>query len=301
MGAATDAVSTAIHKLFATANSITLAQAVDGFIAQDLAGKAPLTERWYRQNLAVLVTDLGIRDLAEIQPVDVLAWGAIQLRSGKSPYTISGRIQAARRLFHWLHGMDITPVDLGKLLKRPRLPKGQRSGIDDKDLQTILDAAKGNPRDTALLLFLESTGCRRDGAAGLRVDDIDLERRRASVTEKGSKTRTVIFSEEAGAALAAWLEVRGVSDERVFGLAAVGVSGVLRRYQERLGIRRPVSPHQWRHRFARRALLDGMGLEVVSDLLGHESILVTKVFYGGFNLDQLQDQYDKIRARREKS
>lgn len=293
-----DKLLTAIYALFSSANSATLSQAVAGFLAQECAGKSPQTERQYRKQLAALVSGLGDKSLAEIQVFEVSAWGAEQLRSKKSPYTISARIQAARRFFRWLLAVEIVPVDLGKGLRRPKLPKGTRPGISDTDLETILDAAKDNRRDTALILFLASSGCRRGGAAALTVGDLDLERRRASVTEKGGKARTVIISGEARDALQAWLDQRPASyGESVFGLQPVGISGVLRRYREKLGLQQ-VSPHQLRHRFARKSIMDGMDISQVAQLLGHENVEMTVRFYGQFSVDQLQESYDRARQAR---
>ena len=62
-------------------------------------------------------------------------------------------------------------------------------------------------RDRAVILMLFDTGCRVGGLCGLRVSDVDLERRRAVVTELGGKVRIVFFREETAEALEAWLAV----------------------------------------------------------------------------------------------
>ena len=134
--------------------------------------------------------------------------------------------------------------------------------------------------------------------------DNERIRRRVTVREKGDKERVVVMTAGALAALLAYLEVRPpCSDEHVFlgqapgrpwkPITEVGISEILRRYKVRLGISGKTSPHQWRHRWCRKRLQDGMGLKQVSQLAGHEDIAVTAMFYGGFSIDELQDSYDK--------
>lgn len=285
------------RRLFTETIEATVQDAVDGFIHLELAGLSPATVRFYRTQLGRFCEDgdIGAQPLSGLDPVDLLSWQALVFARKQSPYSKGAQIKAVKRLFRWLFQRGVLPVNLAADLRLPHLPKGARAGISEANVERILAAAQGNPRDYALLRFLECNGARRGGAATLRWGDLDLERRRATITEKGEKTRQVPLSEAAMAALCALQEDQDTAEsEPVFGLSATGVSQVLRRYKQRLGIREKVSPHQWRHRFARRAIQRGMDISQVAQLLGHESITVTERFYGQFTIDQLQQVYERI-------
>lgn len=304
---------------------ISLDQAVDAFLRVELASRSERTREWYARRLSLLARHLGPgRSVSSVMEADLLLWFE-QLRDRPSRYvggtsrpeiegglsldTLHGYVRAVKRFFKWLHKRGILSVDVSEDLRLPKLPRRGPKGISEKNVQAILEAARSSPRDYALLRFLESTGCRRGGIENLMLDDLSLDasdermRRRVTVREKGGHARTVLLSPGALTALLGWLSVRPpVKDQQVFmgwrpgrgwaPLTADGVTGILRRYKKKLGIKGPVSPHQWRHRFCRDALRRGLNLNQVKQLAGHASITVTALFYADADLDDLQDAYD---------
>lgn len=315
-----------IRTVFAgEAVQVTLGAAVEVFLRAEMIGLSPETAIWYRRRLEALVFAFGPgRLLVDLMEADLVEYYARlherdMLYEGSShpdqagslsPYTLHGHLRAIKRLFKWLFRKGILPVDIAVDLTMPRLPRQGRKGISEANLAAILDAAREDPRDYALLRFLESTGVRRGGIEDLRLGDLNLDsgderiRRRATVREKGEKERTVIMSRESLQSLQAWLAVRpDVTYDQVFlghspgqpwhGLSAEGISGIIARYVRRLGLQGACSPHQWRHRWARHRLHKGMELSQVSQLLGHSDVSVTVKFYGQFTVDQLQEAYDR--------
>lgn len=290
------------------AAEITLTQAAETHLRAISVNKTERTRLQYRYWLARFVSDVGNRPLSDLQPAHLLDW-AISL-DGLSPYTAASYIQAVKRFFAWLHQWDILPLDLAGALTRPRLPRGNRTGISDAHAQAILDAARDHsPRDYAILTFLDSTACRRSGLADLRLSDIDLTatlpaRRRARVREKGHPARTVLLDDTALEALSAWLSVRPVGDtDHVFlsqppgrppaPLQPESIRSIINRYAARLGIQGPVSPHQWRHRTSRRLIRAGLPMKTVAQLNGH-SVLVCERYYSDLTEDDLLDQFEHI-------
>lgn len=292
---------------------VSLGESIGAFLRIEMIGKSPETASWYRDRLTGLADTLGIdRPLGDIQEADLLTWyaGLSERHQKLSTYTLHGHVRACKRFCKWLYKRGILTVDLGGSLDLPRLPRQGRKGISEGNLRAILDAAQDNPRDYALLRFMESTGVRRGGVEHLLLTDLNLDtddarlRRRATVREKGDKERTVLMTPGALSALEAYLAERPeIDDPHVFlgqspgqawhGLSDEGVSAIVRRYKERLGLVGACSPHQWRHRWARRNLQRGMDLSQVSQLLGHEDVAITVKFYGQFTADQLQDAYDR--------
>lgn len=239
-----------------------------------------------------------------------------EAEGGLSVYTKHSYIRAAKRLFAWLHRRLEDYPDLGANLQLPSLPKRGRKGVSDQHAKAILAAARNNQspimaaRDYALIYFLEATGARRGGAANLRLSDLNLDaadariQRRVTVFEKGDEERTVFLTPDALEALLAWLRVRpNIKDNHVFlgqrpgeawkPLSRLGIGEVLNRYKRRLGIEGRVSPHQWRHRWFRTLLHKGMGLKKASQMGGHKGVVVTADFYSDFDVDELQEFYDR--------
>ena len=305
----------------------TLDQALQTFLYIGVGGKSSVTARWYRTKLSDLVNALGSGiPIVSVMEADLLDWfTGLELRSSRwgndsshprtegklSAETLHGYVRACKFFFKWLFEHKVIGENPAEHLALPKIPRRGKSGISEANLKAILEGARENLRDYAVLRFLESTGCRRGGVANLLLSDLNLDaadqriRRRATVREKGDKERTVVMTPAGLAALQAWLEIRPtIDDEHVFlgqtnggdwrPFAEAGISEMMGRYKLRLGLKGKCSPHQWRHRWARKRLMEGMELSQVSQLLGHEDVSVTVRFYGQFTLDQLQDAYDKF-------
>lgn len=310
-----------------TSIAVTLQAAVQAFTRAELGEKSPETRKWYERRLGSLCRALGpARALSSVMEVDLLEWynglksqesryaggrsSRPEVPGGLSPDTLHGYVRATKRFFRWLFKKEILTADLSADLSLPKLPRRGKKGVSDEAAKEVMEAARGNTRDFALLSFIESTGIRRGGAAHLLLSDLDIRspdarlRRRVTVREKGDKERTVVMTQKALYALELWLSERpAVMDDHVFlgkepgsgwhALTESGISGIYRRYKARLGIRERLSPHQWRHRWCRRRLQEGVPISVVSQLAGHEDISVTVRYYGQFGIDELQDQFDE--------
>lgn len=323
----TEAAPGSLQVLFGAGGAahVSILGAIEAFLRVELIGRSPETVTWYRKRLLMLSDYLGPgRPLADLLEVDLLTWyeeldrretrytgaGRPAVAGGLSPETKHGYVRAVKRLFKWLARKGVLAADISADLRLPKLPyRRGRKGAAEADAERMIEAARGNARDYALLRFVEATGCRRGGAAHLLLGDLDLDnpdprlRLRVSVREKGDKERVVLLTREALDALVAWLVVRpDVSDPHVFvgqrpgrpwkPLSEDGVSAVYERYKERLGITGRVSPHQWRHRWFRRLIHKGMGLKRVSQLGGHSSVTVTDMFYSDLDMDELQDAFE---------
>jgi site-specific recombinase XerD len=190
----------------------------------------------------------------------------------------------------------------------PRVrPEGQGVGCD-----RVVRAF----RDLAILLVASSTGCRLGGLAHLTLGDLSIESsspsasRRIFVLEKGSKTRPVYLNDEALESLRAWLHVRPhTEDAHVFigcangqiawsALHERGIYEVFRKHAEESGVKGIPgalwSPHQWRHRFGRYMLQQGLDLARLSQIMGHSTVGITVKHYGQFADEQLHDGYDQF-------
>jgi site-specific recombinase XerD len=202
-------------------------------------------------------------------------------------------VRSARRFFTWLEEEGHIMVSPGRRLELPPLPRQYRRGITVIDRDRILAAAPST-RDHAIMLFLADTACRRAGLAGLRVHDLDLDRCRAIVREKGNKERIVFFLPSTAAAIRGYLSERPTTDHdylfcgvRGRAMSAGAIYEVFRRAARVAGVRHGWNPHNWRHAAIRGMLARGMSLPAVSQIAGHASVQTTGDMYGVFSEEEL--------------
>lgn len=280
---------------------------------------SPATIRWYRQRVGSLVKCLGDVDIERITVDDLRRWRAWlvgrseryadhptrpDLPGRLSPWTVNNHVRGVRRFFRWLVEEGHLERNPAERVKPPPLPDEPPKDLNQADLDRLLAAARASgPRNYAIICFLADTGCRVGGLAGLRLDDLDLERRQATVREKGrggSKARDVYFSHKTAQALQAWLDIRPRTGERyVFlgqrgPLTESGIYQVLKRLARRVGITGRWNPHSFRYGWARGALRKGADLGTVSQLLGHSDISVTARFYARWADPELAERQRKF-------
>jgi integrase/recombinase XerD len=304
-----------------------LSEAVEVFLDAKMAdGLALTTIGWYRQRLTRLTRYLDDCDLGAVDAMSLRRF-LVSLRAQKvlyqqhpyreqeerelSPATRNGYVRAMRTFFRWLTKEGCLGENPVENIKLPRLPRTPPKDVTPETLAALLRATAGDSpgqlRDRALILFLADTGCRVGGLVGLRRRDLDLGERVAVVTEKGDKSRPVMFMATTAHALKAYLNGRGIDSEWVFPslktgerMAATSVNHILARVRARAGLDgERCNPHAFRHAFARQYILNGGDLATLSDILGHADITVTKSFYSKFQFRELQAkhrQYSPVAA-----
>jgi site-specific recombinase XerD len=286
-------------------------------------GRSQHTVTGYRDALASLQAFLGDREVQSITLTDLRGYAAHlrdqearyaghpnrpAVKGGLSVFSIANRLRSVKRLFAWLSEENALADNPARRLKLPRLPQKEPKSISIAAFEQLLAATAGDSvvkrRDRALLLVLADTGCRVGGLVGLRVQDVDLVRGVAIVTEKGEKRRQVYFSPPTADALQRWLAVRpAVAGDWLFPnlgprqthpqLTEDAVGEVLRRLRHIAGVTEPVTPHRFRHAFAREYLRSGGDLATLSRILGHSSVEVTARYYAVFTPSELQEFHGK--------
>lgn len=216
-----------------------------------------------------------------------------------SKKTQSYHIIALRAFLKYLLKMDIATlspekIDVGKMPQRS-VEFLQKEEID-RLFAAISTQKLSGLRDLAIVELLYSTGLRVSELVGLDRDKIDLIRKEFMVRGKGSKTRIVFISDQAKKVLESYLATRQDSWKPLFinyrhprttgnttagenrRLTALSVQNMIRKYAEKAGIIKHVTPHTLRHSFATNLLQNGADVRSVQELLGHASITTTQVY-----------------------
>ena len=288
----------------------------DFILALQADGIASKTYDWYRWLLAesphCLITWLVRRDISELNEVSTgalrqyIVWLREQANSrtgdAQSEDTIAAYLRALHRWFSW----SAAEYGGGNPMARIAYPKSrqqQPKALDLNDFARMLkscgDDVKGI-RNRALLAFLIDTGCRAGGLCGLRITDLHLEDRRAIVTEKGNKTRFVIFTDRTAALLQGWLDVRSGFEPVFYNLetgqrlTVDGLRSILRNIARRAGVTGRVNPHSFRHAFAREYILAGGDLATLARLMGHSQVSTTVNYYTLFTDQEVRDKHERF-------
>jgi len=252
----------------------------------------PSTRDTYARTLAMLARWLGAdRPVESITPAQVLDFW--QQRIVIDRYAISTRLKhlkTLRTFFNWAVRMQLIDASPARVVRgyklKPAIDKSK--AMNDDELATLLDYAKWKPQIYALVLFLADTGCRRGGAAGLRISDINWGDSTATVTEKGDVSRQVLFGPVCKRALEHWLAIRSAGRRRIRGVHVFSVDGhpirpdnlslMFRRACIAAGIR-SLGPHSLRHRKGHQMADARIAPSVAATALGHSDPVITLQSY----------------------
>ncbi|MGA2111772.1 MAG: tyrosine-type recombinase/integrase [Anaerolineales bacterium] len=215
---------------------------------------------------------------------------------GLKPRSVWSGVVNVRAFTAWLAEEEITPANIGRRLEKPKLPRRLPKALTLDQVGKILQAAATSlrpERDTALVLFFLDTGCRRAGAANLRMPDLDLEHGSARVVEKGDKERLVYFSGRTTEALRKWLDVRDPQtfhgqyrgSDLMFGLGPWGCGLRIEDLGRRAGV--ACHAHLLRHTSATMRVMQGADASTLQQLLGWSDLSMLPV-YTTLAGDQLQ-------------
>ena len=304
------------------------AELIDAFAAHLARERrlSPHTVAAYRSDLTRVASVLE-RDRASLADATyplLRRFLAQQHTLGYARASIARRVGATRSFYRWAVEDGRIAADPSALLGRPKVlnrlptvlraaeaaglveapPAADRSG-EATDLTPERRAVL--LRDHALLELLYGSGLRVGEAAGLTMDQVDLDRARVRVRGKGDKEREVPMSDPTVESLSSYLAegrslMAGPDATAVFfnlrkrRMTDRDMRTMVRRYAERLLPGRRVSPHTLRHSFATHLLEGGADIRAVQELLGHASVGTTQR-YTHVSRTRLFEAYERSHPR----
>jgi integrase/recombinase XerD len=260
-------------------------------------GASPRTSEAYLRDVARLVTFAMVKGAPA--PVDLTArllrTYVYHLKDlGLAPASIRRNVSAARTYFRFLLADGHVVRDPTERLETPKRWRTLPDVLTVAEIKSLLEAPTvGDPlyfRDRALLELAYGAGLRVSEWIGIGTRDVLLEDALVRVFGKGAKERLVPIGRSAIAALAIYQRELRQRLERGKGrgvlflsargepLSRMGAWKILKRYVERAGLRKHVSPHTLRHSFATHLLEGGADLRAVQEMLGHADISTTQIY-----------------------
>jgi integrase/recombinase XerC len=258
--------------------------------------RSPLTVAAYERDLMEFTAFLRDTEasvsLQAVKPTQIRRYIAHLFDArGCDSRTVCRKLSSIRALYRFLKITGILENDPAAAIPGPSIAKKRPAPLKVDEVMKLLrtslagrtDAAQR--RDNAIMELFYASGMRRAELAGVRLADVDLAERTIRVTGKGNKERLVVINRAAAEAIEAYLRVRPRSADPALFLGRGGkaltpkhVWRIFRDIYRVSGIQKHASPHTLRHSFATHLVENGVDLETVRELLGHESLATTGVY-----------------------
>lgn len=213
---------------------------------------------------------------------------------GIHPRSQARILSGIRSFYRFLIMEDYLESDPTELLESPqtgfKLPEVMTVEEIDLLIGSIDRGTKEGQRNRAILETLYSCGLRVSELCNLKLSELYFEEGFIKVKGKGSKQRLVPISPRAIKEIRLYFTDRNLMkikpgfEDFVFisnfgkNISRIMVFHIIKELAERIGLKKKISPHTFRHSFATHLLEGGANLRAIQCMLGHESIGTTEIY-----------------------
>ena len=213
---------------------------------------------------------------------------------------ISSRSQARiisgiKAFYKYLIIEDYLKINPTELIESPKIGLKLPDTLSLIEIDTLIGAVdlsnRQGERNRAILETLYSCGLRVSELVNLQLSNIHFKEGYLKVNGKGNKERLAPIGGMAVKYLTIYInEVRNHqiikkgNEDFVFlnnrgaKLTRVMIFLIIQKLTERVGLKKKISPHTFRHSFATHLIEGGADLRAVQEMLGHESITTTEIY-----------------------
>lgn len=241
---------------------------------------------YYLEEEKINILDVSLEDLEHF---------SAGLRDiGISPRSQARILSGIRTFFHFLLIEDYIRQDPSELLESPQIGKHLPDILSVEEIDNLISAidrsTREGQRNCAILETLYSCGLRVSELCNLKISDLYLNDGFIKVEGKGSKQRLVPISPKAIEEIKNYFITRneglikpGYEDFLFiskFGknISRIMVFHIIKELADKIGLKKSISPHTFRHSFATHLLEGGANLRAIQSMLGHESIGTTEIY-----------------------
>ena len=213
---------------------------------------------------------------------------------------ISARSQAriisgVKAFFKYLIIEDYITNDPTMLIENPKIGLKLPEVLSVDEIELIISSIdlsnKQGERNRAILETLYSCGLRVTELINLKISNINFKEGYIKVIGKGDKERLTPIGSNALKYISIYVneirihqKISKNHEDFVFlnnrgsKLSRVMIFTLIKRIVDKVGIKKKVSPHTFRHSFATHLIEGGADLRAVQEMLGHESITTTEIY-----------------------
>ena len=214
---------------------------------------------------------------------------------GMSAHSQARILSGIKAFYKYLMFEEQVDKDPTALMEGPKLGRKLPDTLEYHEIEKLLDAidlsSPEGGRNRAMLEILYSSGLRVSELVNLKRTNIYYDLGFLRVVGKGNKERLVPIGRDAMKYLTIYLEeirplipVKPDQEAFVFlnrrgrQLTRVMVFIIIKDLAEKIGLKKAISPHTFRHSFATHLIEGGADLRAVQEMLGHESITTTEIY-----------------------
>lgn len=256
------------------------------------------TQQAYMEDLADFWKFLHSRKTQDPARVDhlLLTHYARDLKQRKMAETsVARHFSSLRAYYKFLVMEGFLEKDPTQFLDSPRLPASLPKILNIEDIELLLNAIDTETplglRDRALFELMYAAGMRVSEVSDLTIEQLLMDEDLILVRGKGNKERIVPLGGEAKKWLIEYLEhgrpslKKGYFNEGILflnnrgkPLQRKGIWFILKKLAKKADLKKPLSPHTFRHSFATHLLEGGADLRIVQEMLGHVDISTTQIY-----------------------
>jgi integrase/recombinase XerD len=214
---------------------------------------------------------------------------------GMSAHSQARILSGVKSFYKYMLSEDLVEKDPTSLIEGPKLGRKLPDTLDYEEIVRMLEAVDlSTPeggRNRAMLEVLYSSGLRVSELVELRRANVYFDLGFLRVVGKGNKERLVPIGRDAMKYLKIYLEEIRIHTAPQKGyeghvflnragkkISRVTVFLIVKSIAVKIGLKKSISPHTFRHSFATHLIEGGADLRAVQEMLGHESITTTEIY-----------------------
>ncbi len=204
-------------------------------------------------------------------------------------------ISGLRSFFSYLIFEDYRTSNPLELIESPKIGRKLPDTLSEDEIDAIINAIDlskpEGERNRAMLETLYGCGLRVSELTNLKISDLFFEEGFIKVTGKGDKQRFVpiigvtqkyinIYRKD----IRNHLNIQAGHEDTLFlnrrgkQLTRAMIFTIIKQLAEKIGLKKKISPHTFRHSFATHLLKNDADLRSIQLMLGHESITTTEIY-----------------------
>ena len=214
---------------------------------------------------------------------------------GMSAYSQARILSGLNSFYKYLLVEELIQKDPTALIEGPKIGRKLPDTLSYPEIEKLLEAidlsTPEGARNRAMLEVLYSSGLRVSELVELKIPNIYFDVGFLRVIGKGNKERLVPVGRDAMKFLKIYLEeirvhvpIQKGFDSYAFlnrrgkKLTRVMIFTIIKNLVAKIGLKKTISPHTFRHSFATHLIEGGADLRAVQEMLGHESITTTEIY-----------------------